>query len=112
MPRTFSRGKKVTAQFLSDMQQYLSLAQGELWINQMRFLYCPESGVIETDITPFFKLFFPERLTRIDRLADSLQGGGVIPGSIKRITFEMRTESVRIFSKFDAIPTPGIPGRR
>jgi len=111
MPRTFSRGKKVSAEFLSDMQQYLSLAQAELWINQMRFLYCPEQGLIETDITPFFRLFFPERLTRIDRLADGLQGGGIIPGSIKRVTLEMRQENFRILSKFDAIPTPGIPGR-
>ncbi len=111
MPRTFSRGKKVTATFLNDMQQYLSLPEGALWIRQMRFLYCPEQGVIETDITPYFKLFVPERLTRLDRLTDSLQGGGIIPGSMKRITFELRTENARIFSKFDAIPTPGIPGR-
>ena len=110
MPRTFSRGKKVTAQFLDDMQQYLSLPQAEAWIAQMRFLYCPEGGLIETDITPYFKLFAPERLTSIDELVDALGGGGLIPGAIKGHTFALRTENVRIFSKIDVIPTPGIPG--
>ena len=106
MPRTFKRSTKVTAVFLDGMQQYLSLDEGDLWVRRMRSLYCPEQGVIEKDISPFFDLFLPGKTTIIKRLVGALSGGGIIPNSILSNIADIEEQNDRILQLLRGLGTP------
>ena len=96
----------MTAAFLDEMQQYLSVDQGDIWIRRMRFLYCPEESLIEQDMEPFFDLFLPNRLSSIDQLIDSLVGGGVVPGAMRVHVAEIRADSDDLRRKIQRLSTP------
>lgn len=106
MPRVGSRGKPVTAEFLDEMQQYLSVDEGTVWVRRMRFLYCPEAELIEQDIQELLDLFLPNRLSSIDRLIESLTGGGIIPAAIKGHVSDIRFETERLLRLVQRLSTP------
>jgi len=54
MPRTFSRGKKWTAQSVFDVSGYLSLDEEDLFLNRLRPILCIDTGIIEQDVFQFF----------------------------------------------------------
>jgi len=106
MPRTFSRGTKVTAQHLNRMQQYLSVAEGDIWIRRMRFLYCGEQSLIETDILPYLNTFLPTRIARLTNILDDLVGGGILPNAMKQIVTEIKLQNQVLQSKVERIKAP------
>ena len=65
MPRTFSRGEKVTSDWIFYMTQFFTLAEGQKFVERSRFLNCPEKGLIERDILPFLKIFLPDNIRRM-----------------------------------------------
>jgi len=88
------------------MQQYLSVDEGDIWVRRMRFLYCPEEALIEQDISELLEFFIPEKLNSIDRLIESLSGGGIIPGAMRARVLEIREESERLLDVINKLTTP------
>ncbi len=89
------------------MQQYLSTdIEADIWIRRMRVLYCPEESLIEQDISELLEFFIPDKLSSIDRLIDSLSGGGIIPAAMKTRVTELRLENRRVLRLVQNLRTP------
>ena len=110
MPRVGSRGVQVTSFFLNRMQQYLSTDEGTLWVRRMRFLYCPEEGLIEQDLLPLLEEFLPNRFTRLSTLIEQTTGGGVVKAAIQQILEEATIETEKSVLAINRLRIPIIEG--
>ena len=110
MPRVGSRGVKVTSVFLNRMQQYLSVDEGDLWVRRMRFLYCPEEGLIEQDLLPLLEEFLPNRFTRLSTLIDQTVGGGIGKNAMLDILEEATIETEKSVVAINVLRIPIVEG--